>query len=355
MKAYKLLNLTGIGAATVMSLGLASNSALALELNIYGVGHLSVDSNDNGTTSQMYVASNSSRLGFKGNQNVSSALKLIFQFESGVDLTGEGTNDGNGAGTTNNLFSTARDSYAGLSGNFGTVMAGKFGGLNQWVYDYNLFADQIGDLGNIWGGTGLPGRVNSTIAYTTPDMNGLDALIAYRPENGTADGDIPIIKFNYKTGNLKFGLGYMSVGKGTGNPEHGVTAFTGSYNAGDWSVGGGFQSESDIGGTAGNDRDSYTIGASFKVGDNGNFKAQYTASDADAANADATQMAIGYDYNLDKATTVYVAYSSTDNDPNATFTANNYGHGKAVTPASGQDPASISIGVVYKFDVGLVK
>jgi len=355
MKASKFLKLTGIGAATAMALGLASNNALALELDIYGVGHLSVDSNDNGTTSQMYVASNSSRLGFKGNQNISNTLKLIFQFESGVDLTGEGTNDGNGGGTSNNLFTTARDSFAGLSGDFGTIMAGRFGGLNQWVYDYNLFADQIGDLGNVWGGTGLPGRASSTVAYTTPDINGFDALVAYHPENGTADGDIPIIKLNYKTGNLKFGLGNMSVGKGTGNPEHNVTAFTGSYNPGGWSVGGGFQSESDIGGTAGNDRDSYTFGASFKVGDNGALKAQYTASDADAANADATQIAVGYDYNLDKATTVYVAYSSTDNDANAAFSTNNYGHGKAVTPANGQDPASISIGVVYKFGVGLVK
>lgn len=346
---------TPLATAVATALWLSASTGSALELNVYGVGHLSVDSNDNGTDSFLYVASNSSRLGFKGNQDVSDDLKIIFQYESGVDLTGEGTNDGNGGGTANNLFSTARDSFVGLSGDFGTVMAGRLGGLNQWLYDYNLFADQVGDLGNIWGGTGLPGRASSTVAYATPDINGFDALIAYHPENGSADADVPIIKLNYKTGDLKFGLANMSVGQGTGSPEHDVTAFTASYDGGSWTVGGGYQTESDIGGTAGNDRDSYTVGASFKVGADGTLKAQYTSSDADAANADATQIAVGYDHSLDKATTVYIAYASTDNDPAATFTANNYGHGKAVTPTSGQDPSSISVGIVYKFDVGLIK
>ena len=38
----------------------------ALDLNIYGVGHLSVDSVDDGQNSSVYVASNSSRLGLSG-------------------------------------------------------------------------------------------------------------------------------------------------------------------------------------------------------------------------------------------------------------------------------------------------
>jgi len=53
----------------------------------------------------------------------------------------------------------ARDSFLGLrSHDYGSIQFGRVGGLNQWLYDYNLFADQVGDLGNIWGGDGLPGR-----------------------------------------------------------------------------------------------------------------------------------------------------------------------------------------------------
>jgi len=338
------------------ALCLGAGNASALGLNIYGVGHLSLDSNDDGSTSQLYIASNSSRLGFKGNHDLANDMKIIFQYESGVDLTGRGTNDGNGPGTSNNLFTTARDSFVGLSDGFGTVMSGRLGVLNQWLYDFNLFADQVGDLGNIWGGTGLPGRANGMLAYATPEFGkGFDGLLAYIPENGVEDGDSLLVKLNYKTGDLKLGVGYTSVGQGTGNPEHTAAAITVSYGMKKLTLGGGYQTESDMGGTSGNDRNSYTIGASYGVGNSGTVKAQYTTSDADATDADATQIAVGYDHELDKAATVYIAYASTDNDPNASFTANNYGHGQAVTPLAGNDPLSISIGVVYKFDVGLAK
>ena len=346
---------TALATALASALCLGAGSASALELNIYGVGHVSADNNDDGNSSQWYAASNSSRLGFKGNHGIGNGLKIVFQYESGVDLTGRGTNDGNGGGTSNNLFSTARDSFVGLSGNFGTVVGGRLAALNQWVYDYNLFADQVGDLGNIWGGSGLPGRANGTLAYLTPDLgNGFSAVVAYMPENGTKDADALVLKGNYASGPLKLGLGYINLGTGTGNPDWKTTAITASYDMGNLTVGGGYQTESDMGGINGNDRDSYTLGASFRIGGAGTIKAQYTNSNADAANSDASMYAVGYDYALTKSTTVYVAYSSTDNDPLAAFSANNWGHGQAVAPfALGSDPSSFSIGVVYKFNVGL--
>ncbi|MDZ7802714.1 porin [Thiohalophilus sp.] len=346
-----------ISGAVLAALCLVPASALALELDIYGVGHLSVDSNDDGADSHLYVASNSSRLGFKGQHGVGNDLTLLFQYEAGVDLTGRGTNDGNGGGTGNNLFSTARDSYVGLSGSGGTVLAGRLGVLNQWVYDFNLFADQVGDLGNIWGGTGIPGRANGVLAYATPDLgNGVDALVAYVPESGIDNQDHLVVKLNYASdGGLRLGAAHTSLGQGTGTPEHTATALTASYHMGNLTLGGGYQTESDIGGTAGSDRDSFTLGLSYQATSTGVFKVQYVGSDADAANSDASQIAVGYDHALDEATTLYLAYASTDNDPLATFTANNYGHGQAVTPGAGNDPSSISIGVVYKFDAGLIR
>ncbi|RMG57448.1 MAG: porin, partial [Gammaproteobacteria bacterium] len=99
-------------------------------------------------------------------------------------------------------------------------------------------------------------------------------------------------------------------------------------------------------------RKSYTVGASADLA-GGTLKAQYTNSNDDAPNADATMVAVGYDYHLRKDTTVYVAYASTNNDANAKFMANDWGHGQAVTPVAGKDPSSISLGVVYKFGIGL--
>lgn len=348
-----------LATAVAATLCLGIGNAAALEVSLYGVGHVSGDSNNDGNDTQGYIASNSSRLGLKGSQVLSDHLNALFQFESGVDLTGRGTNDGNGSGSENNLFTTARDSFVGLGGdNWGKVIGGRLGILNQWLYDYNLFADQVGDLGNIWGGTGLPGRESGVIAYGTPNWGGFDGMVTYEPESGTEDGDTTVVKLNFGTGGFKVGGAYSSVGLGNDpvlKDSRTVGAITGSYSADNFSVGGGWQSESDMGGVPGNDRDSYTVGGSYSFGKN-TIKAQYTDSSSDvSSDFDASQIGVGWDYSLFKSTTVYVAYSKTDNNSLANFTANNYGHGQAVTPAPGEDPSSFSIGVVYKFDVGLVK
>ncbi len=378
----KSLRLTPLATAVAAVLCLGPGSASALDINLYGVGHLSVDSNDDGKTSQLYVASNSSRLGFKGGHDLDNGMRIVFQYEAGVDLTGRGTNDGNGPGVGNGLFTTARDSFAGLSTSAGTVLAGRLGVLNQWLYDYNLFADQVGDLGNLWGGTGLPGRANGVIAYATPKIaDSLDGLVAYVPESGNKNAASVLVKVNFAKGGLKLGGAYLSLGKGnftsppapapgvTNPTSHTTAAITGSYGFGAFSVGGGYQTESDIGGNSGVNRKSYTVGASYNFGAS-TIKAQYTNSNSNQANQDANMIAVGYDYAFDKATTLYVAYAKTTNQSAATFKANNYGHGQAIRPGElsanpplaatssgtpGLDPSSISVGLVYKFDLALMK
>ncbi|MCA1803908.1 MAG: porin [Xanthomonadaceae bacterium] len=281
-------------------------------------------------------------------------MNALFQYESGVDLTGQGENDGNGPGSTSGLFTAARDSFIGVSGEYGTLLVGKLGGLNQWVYDYNLFADQVGDLGNLWGGTGLPGRLRDTLHYRTPAFNGLSAALSYTPdEDNSTSKDVYLIKIDHDAGALKLGGAYANLDQTTGK-EWQVLALTGSYDFGEFTVGGGWQNESDIGGVAGNDRDSFTIGVSMKLGAMGTFKAQYTNSDADAANSDASQWALGYDHSVNQYMTVYLAYTATDNESAVAFTANNYGKGDTVTPAIGQDPSVISVGLIILFDAAML-
>ncbi len=332
-------------------------SAHALNLGIWGVGHLSIDSVDDGANSSLYLASNSSRLGISGDHDFNAGSKVLFQYETGADLTGEGANDGNGAGVhqQGQLFTRTRDAYVGVSGDSGTFLLGRLGGLNQWLYDFNLFADQVGDLGNIWGANGLPGRIDNALHYASPDLSGLSLAISYVPEEGVDNTDAQILKANYAADELKVGAAFASVGQGAGMDEHSVIALTASYDMGQFVIGGGFQDESDIGGTAGNDRDSFTLGGSAKVGD-GVVKLQLTQTDSDGSDQAATQIAFGYDHMINDATTIYFAYATTDNDANVAFTANNYGHGEAVAPAAaGQDPSAVSIGLVYKFDANLVK
>lgn len=330
------------------------------ELSIFGVGHLSVDSTDTGVTTSSYVHSNSSRLGFRGSQDLGGGTAVVFQYESGVDLTGQGVGDGNGGATsTGQIFTRTRDAFVGLKGGFGSVVFGRQGGLNQWVYDYNLFGDQIGDLGNIWGGDGLPGRLNNVVKYTSPDLNGFTLGLTYAPNQGTSGTSSAIGKADFARGGFKVGAAVASFGMGTGFPDSDARVITASYGTDRFSVGGGWQRETDIGGVAGADRNKYTAGASVNIGSKGAAKAQYVRANdlGGTANSGARQWAIGYDYGWTKDTTVYVAYARTTNDGLVTaYSADNYGHGNQGVPAivGGNDPSSLSVGLVYKFDAGLI-
>ncbi|MBQ4855868.1 porin [Rhodanobacter sp. B2A1Ga4] len=338
------------------------SAAGAVDLNIYGVGHASYDSIDSGPSTSDYLHSNSSRLGLKGDEDLGDGLSVYFQYESGVDLTGNGFGDGNGGnGTGGQIFTRARDSFLGLkSDQYGSIQFGRVGGLNQWLYDYNLFADQVGDLGNIWGGDGLPGRLNNTIEYLSPTFNGFSADVTYAPSQGMSNQNSVIFKANYASGALKLGGAYAKFGNSmAGTPDYKAYALTGSYDFGQFNLGGGYQRETDIGGTPGADRDKFTVGGAVKVGVNGTLKAQYAWAGklSGTPNSAAHQMVVGYDYNLGKSAMVYLAYARTSNQRNTAYSAYDYGHGNEGTPAilDGMSPSVVSVGLVYKFDVGLLK
>ena len=345
----------------IMISAVAASSLMAANIDLYGVAHVSGDSVDNGKNSTVVFASNSSRLGVKGSADIGHGLTALGQFEVGVDLTGTGSDDGNGGDYSNNaaMFTSARDSYVGVKGDFGMVLAGNLPGVNQWMYDYNLFADQIGDLGNIWGNAGIGiDRASNTVAYFIPDVvPGLSGDIAYVSDQNTANNGKKItgvlVKANYENSGFKVGVGYLAVNNDTlvapaDNPTE--LAITGSYTMDNFSVGGGYLNSTNV--AAGNtkDRTSYTAGASYTI-DAATLKAQWAAVSDDVANSDANMVAVGVDYALSKDATVYAAYAQTNNDALATYKANNWGHGKSAygAPTAGNDPQSFSIGFIYKF------
>ncbi|WP_029406577.1 porin [Thiomicrorhabdus sp. Milos-T2] len=342
-----------------ISLGIMLASGMVMaDTTVYGVGHISYDSVDDGTNSTTGLASNSSRLGFKGSNEVADGIKAIYQFETGVDVSGRSGADGNGGGKRDGqLFTNARDSFVGLSGAFGTIMGGRLGVENQWLYDANLFGDQVGDLGNFWGmQSGIPGRADGVIAYASPDFGSVDFILAYKGEEGTKNSAASVAKVNFKVADLKVGLGYAGIGKGNyttpaGLKDSTATAITASYAFDKVNLVAGYQSVSNLNGTTA-DQTSWTAGTSFAANDKMTVKAQYMALNNDGVNTDATGYAIGLDYGISKNTTAYVAYASTSNDAAAQVQANSWGHGDSFgsTIAAGKDPSALSVGVVYKFD-----
>ncbi len=364
-----------LAAGAILATGLTQANAADLindngtKLSVYGVAHISVDSINNGKNTDLKVASNSSRLGVKASKEIADGITALAQFEVGVDLTGTGKDDGNGGDYNNNaaLFTSARDSFIGISGPFGMILAGNLPAVNQFVYDYNLFADQVGDLGNIWGAVSTAGypldRASDTIAYFIPNVvPGLSGDIAYVSDlsGGNTGKKVTgqLIKLNYKMAGLKLGLCYMGAKDQTQNPEAKLTniAITASYSLESFSVGGGYlQTKVDTG--TSNKKTSFTVGASYSVS-GAKFKVQYTNLKDDAKSANANQIAVGVDYSLAKNVTVYAAYAKTTNDSNASYLANDWGHGKSAygkafdnnnNQIKGLDPSAISVGLSYSF------
>ncbi len=340
--------------AVTLGAVLALPTAAFADLTLYGKAHISVDNSDDGTDSGVFVASNSSRLGVKGSTDFGQGVTGVFQLESGVSATGEGTNDGNGgANSGGQLFSRARDSYAGIKGGFGTVIAGRLPAANQWLYDANLFADQVGDVGSFTGAQ-YPGRADGALHYITPAFGGLSAALTYVPENSTATTaeDSTGIALRFATGGLSLAGYLFEFGDGsTAENKKAAVVSAGFTFGGGHVVQALYQQNSNEDNVSGRDRTIWTVGAGFKLGD-GMLKAQYTNADAadNVPDSGATGWAIGFDYSLSKNATVYIAYATVDNDPNASFSATNWGHGKDVgVAAPGKDPSSISIGFVYDF------
>jgi predicted porin len=350
-----------IGVFGLLSVEFSGSICQATDLALYGVGHLSYDAIDTGVSSSDYVHSNSSRLGIKGDQDLNDALSVYVQYESGVDLTGHGTGDGNGgASSTGQIFTRARDSFLGLrSPDYGSIQFGRVGGLNQWLYDYNLFADQVGDLGNIWGGDGLPGRLDDTVKYLSPTLYGLQLALTYVPNEGTHNQRDVVVKADYAASPFKLGAAYAKFGSGLGTPNLEALAVTGSVER-DWlNVGGGFQHEKNIGGRPGADRSQATIGAAVKLGAYGILKTQYAWSGelTGVPRSGAHQIAASADYNAGATTIVYVAYARTSNAAQTAYSAYDFGHGDQGVPPvlDGKSANVFSVGLVYKFNVAIMK
>jgi len=343
-------------------LSIATASALmAGNVELYGVAHVSGDSVNNGKNSTVVFASNSSRLGIKGSHAINNDLTILGQFEVGVDVTGTGTDDGNGGDYKNaaGMFTSARDSYVGIKSNKGgMLLAGNLPAMNQYMYDYNLFADQAGDLGNIWGGASAIGvdRASSTVAYFIPSVvKGLSGDVAYVSDvSGSNDGKkltAVLLKANYAISGLKVGVTYIALTNDTVTPGRKPTdlAFTTSYTRDNFSIGGGYlHANADTGTNA--TRNAYTAGASFTMNAT-TLKAQWAGVSDDVTNKNANMIAVGADYALSKDATVYVAYAGTSNDTAASYGANGWGHGKSAygSPVAGNDPKTFSLGLIYKF------
>ncbi len=166
--------------------GLASTAAFAQSnVTIYGIVDASVVGKTylGNPSKQTQFSVNSgllstSRIGFKGVEDLGNGLKALFVLEYGLNID---DNQGIGASTTTGA-TNGRQQFVGLTGGFGTAVAGR---LQTTGLDFSVAATALGGstgIGaayNAGGGTLITSasRANNAVAYISPSFGGV--TVAY--------------------------------------------------------------------------------------------------------------------------------------------------------------------------------
>ncbi|HAK59593.1 MAG TPA: hypothetical protein DCO77_04315 [Nitrospiraceae bacterium] len=325
------------------------------EATVYGKIHMSVDYIDgDGAAGTQYedpnlvVASNSTRIGFKGDQRLDNGMTLIWLLESSILADGEGVG---------NLGD--RNRYVGVKGGIGTVMIGQHDTPMKKVgRSIALFPECVGDARNITAVGGWDGRVNNIIGYKNK-FGPIDLFLLYSADTATdADNDyhgnsLYGASVKFKGGPLMVAGAFEKHHAAAGQISEAALRVAASFKLGDpLRLVGFLQKTEDEGNTAGNDRDTIGFGASFKLGDITLKGHMYMADDLGAtADSGGKMFAVGAETKLSKATTAYVSIAKTDNDAGTgAFNINAGGHGDTLTGlANDQSPSAFSVGVIHNF------
>jgi predicted porin len=204
----------------------------AAQVSIYGQLDVSYGSNKAGdvkTTGLADDARDSSRIGFRGTEDLGSGLKAGFVYEVNLDMVRgavfdrtaasatDEVDDGSTAGaavadrgTGIGVFSSTRQAFANLAGGFGDV---KVGYKKTLETDFND-AFMIGTENSAGHQAHTFGRVTRAngFYYTTPSISGLTASLQYTAgkQSGNAtdidyDLDMTQIGLNYSVGQMRIG------------------------------------------------------------------------------------------------------------------------------------------------------
>jgi len=352
-----------------------------------GVGYVKADGAGH-TTGLISGGNSTSRLGFRGTEDLGGGLAASFWLE------GQLSNDvGAGASQTSG-FDFTRRSTVSLSGAFGEVRLGRdFAATYLNTLAFDAFGQrglgQVETIGAAGGGvTGLNGttRVSNGIAYFLPaNLGGLYGNVQYafgeRNSNtaavagfGSTTTAITDKTGDYLGGRIGFANGPLDVAASYGRFADAVrtatlsTGAVGSY-AEDYelaNLGASYdfgvvkplvllQTEKIDGRTAGAATvgefklNTYAIGATAPLGA-GVLRASVSRYDVKNGNNDANKFAIGYVYNLSKRTAVYADIARINNKGAAQYTFNGLGGSLgSVTPTGGGNATGVAVGVKHSF------
>ena len=307
----------------------ASGAAMAQSsVTLFGIvdaGVARVSSNGVSVTGVSRSGLATSRLGFRGEEDLGGGLKAGFWLEGGV------LNDDGGSG-----FNFQRRSTVGLSGAFGEVRLGReltVGYVNSTAADVfgdngvgasigkNLFVSSAAGAVNA-----IDTRKSNMITYLTPaNLGGFYGQLQYSfgeaASNASYDkaNDYLGARVGYRNGPLEAAVGFAQ-GRGASAAQD-VDQFNvfASYDLGVAKAFIGFNQEKNNAPVE-LKYQSYLLGLTAPVGP-GTVRVSYNDVDLKNSADDAQKFAIGYVYDLSKRTAIYGTYAHVKNKGAAAFSA----------------------------------
>ena len=331
--------------------GYVKNSGSKNDLNLAG-------QNNTGLT---HSGNTTSRIGFRGVEDLGGGLKAGFWLEAGIT-----PDNGSGAagGATGPGLEFKRRSTISLAGGFGEVRMGReltAGYVKTSSYD--MFAQN--GVGQFMGWshnlTGVNSDMNAVrasnmLSYYTPNFGGFTGAVNY-----SFGEQLDSNKTNrYVGGYAAYDNGPLSVTLGL-DKNNGASALSSDTDRSQWALGASYdfgmlkasalyqrvKLENVRAGETGESKfNNMLIGVSAPVGP-GTIKAQYAAYDHKGDKDDARQFSLGYVYDMSKRTAVYGTASFLKNKGNANF--NLVASGLGLAGASGKSQNGFQVGVRHAF------
>ena len=284
-------------AFALVAVGATATAFAQSSVTVYGRLNETVERQTSGGSSVWRLQNNSSRLGFKGTEDLGGGLNAGFHIEHGFSPD---------SGAANAVF-WGRRAQVSLGGTFGTVRMGTF-----FSEAYFATADYV-SMHNHDTGTSSDALYayvtndRNKIAYTSPSFGGATFDAARSLGEGVTDASYDLAA-NYTNGPLHLGAGYSKTGNAN---QFAVRAL---YELGAFTIGGYLQrDENAFAPVAPGRRTNLRLAAMYAL-DNSEFHVNFgrAGNIGGLANSSASQATIGYNYKLSKRTKVYGFYTRLD-------------------------------------------
>jgi predicted porin len=321
-------------------MAIAGAASAQSSVTIAGVIDASARSVKNGSAGELKTLStdgmSSSRLIFRGIEDLGGGMRAIFWLEGSVNIDVGGGAKTAATGSVGNAAGGQdwqRRATVALAGNFGEIRLGR--DYTPTFWNHTIF-DPFGTVGvassnNIFAypaawATGTQVRANNTIGYFLPAMGGLYGQLQVAAGEGTTGNKYMGGRIGYAAGPVNIAAAYGQNDRtGTMPDDTKEMNIAGSFNMGFMTLMAQYnQAENGPGEIKhANIAATFPFGASLLKVAYG--QAKYSGITGVAGSPEANQIGLGYQYNLSKRTAIYANFSQVDNDAGLRLTASNTG------------------------------